>query len=269
MSESEKLEDRAAVVKRTPKPRVGAIERALQILDQLQAAGTPLTAYEIARASGAPGSTIYSIVDEMVESGLLEKAGDGPVWLGPRLFAYGLSYAQRLDYLSAAVEEMQNLCKQVQETVQICGRDDGMMVVLQTMEGPGHFHVTSRVGTRVPMNWTASGRLLVGHLSARERESYYARYAQPSPTGKAECDPRKLSDLAARAIADRISVQAGEADASVACIAAPVLNAVGECIITISIVVPENKAVEKMDYFIKAVQDAASCIEKKMQWLSR
>ena len=47
------------------------------------------------------------------------------------------------------------------------------MVVLQMAEGPGHFRVTSRVGSRVPLNWTASGRLLVGHLPDDERIAFF------------------------------------------------------------------------------------------------
>ena len=152
--------------KSQPRSRVSALDRALQVLDQLQATGSSMTAYDIARSAGAPLSTMYSIIDDMVEKGLLMRADDRRVWLGPRLYGYGLLYASSLDLLAVAGEEMQRLSREVEETVQICGRDEGMMVVLLMAEGPGHFRVTSRVGSRVPINWTASGRLLVGHLPA-------------------------------------------------------------------------------------------------------
>ena len=87
-----------------------------------------------------------------------------PVWLGARLYHYGLAYARSLDFLSVATQEMHDLGRESGETVQVCGRDGDHMLVLAMADGPGHFQVTSRVGTRVPLNWTASGRLLVGHL---------------------------------------------------------------------------------------------------------
>ena len=150
--------------------RTSGIDRALQILDHLQATGRPATAYEIARSVGAPISTVYVLIDEMIGKRLLGRTGN-LVWLGPRLFHYGLAYARALDLLGVATEVMEALARAVGETVQICGRDDGRMMVLALAEGPGHFRVTSRVGTRVPLNWTASGRLLAGHLPRPDRKS--------------------------------------------------------------------------------------------------
>jgi len=245
--------------------RVSALDRALQVLDQLQANNAPMTAYEIARSAGAPLSTVYSIIDDMVEKGLLMRADDRRVWLGPRLYSYGLLYASSLDLLAVAGEEMQRLSREVEETVQICGRDEGMMVVLLMAEGPGHFRVTSRVGSRVPVNWTASGRLLVGHLPPATRTAFFAKHAKPSPTGRAQTDPRKLSQASATALANRLSVQVGESDASVACLAAPVINPRGECLFTISIVLPEAKAVQPERY-VRAVQAAAERIEQRLGW---
>jgi DNA-binding IclR family transcriptional regulator len=248
-----------------PRSRVSALDRALQVLDQLQTTGSPMTAYDIARSAGAPLSTMYSIIDDMVEKGLLMRADDRRVWLGPRLYGYGLLYASSLDVLAMASEEMQRLSREVAETVQVCGRDEGMMVVLLMAEGPGHFRVTSRVGSRVPVNWTASGRLLVGHLPPAQRIAFYAKHAKPSPTGRAETDARKLSQASATALAQRLSIQIGESDASVACLAAPVVNPRGECMITISIVLPEAKA-SSPERYTRAVQAAAERIEQRLGW---
>jgi DNA-binding IclR family transcriptional regulator len=125
--------------------------------------------------------------------------------------------------------------------------------------------VTSRVGSRVPINWTASGRLLVGHLTAVKRVAFFAKHVKPSPTGRAETDPRKLSQASAAALAQRLSVQIGESDASVACLAAPVVNPLGECMITISIVLPEAKAMNPERY-TRAVRAAAERIERRLGW---
>ena len=53
---------------RTPRrSRTSGIDRALQILDHLQREGRPATANEIARAVGAPLSTIDVSVDDLVD----------------------------------------------------------------------------------------------------------------------------------------------------------------------------------------------------------
>ncbi|GAB3629139.1 IclR family transcriptional regulator [Pandoraea terrae] len=250
------------------KGRVGALDRALQVLDCLQTVGTPRTPNEIARVTGAPVSTTYSIIEDLLERSVLERSEGGRVWLGKRLFTYGLSYANRLEYLDVSAEEAKILSGDVGETVQVCGRDGGELVVLQMAEGDGFFRVSSRIGARIPINWTASGRLLVGHFSAKDREAYFALHSRPSPTGRAETDARILSQSSARAWAEGFSIQIGETFSSVACIAAPVLNEIGECVITISIVLPESKAVEDMQGYIRAVKNAARRIEKRMGWSS-
>ncbi len=241
--------------------RVSGIDRALQVLDHLYQTNTPTGSYAIAKALGVPLSTAYSVIDHLVETHLLSRRGDGTVWLGPRLHYYGLAYAGSLDFLDVATHEMHALCRAVNETVQICGRDGDNMMVLAAADGPGHFRVSSRVGTRVPLNWTASGRLLVGHLPAPECVALFARCARESPTGRAVTDASALAQGAAEAWAQRISIQMGESDYAVACVASPIIDASGGCIATISIVLPEHKITSDRHRYAEAVKAAARRIE--------
>lgn len=246
--------------------RVSGIDRAVQILDHLQQEGRALTAYEVARAIGAPLSTVYAIVEDLLDKSLLARSGEGGVWLGPRLYHYGLAYARDLQVITVATHEMHVLAREVGETVQICGRDGGMMVVEAMAEGPGHFVITSRVGTRVPLNWTASGRLLVAGLDEAERAALFRKSAKASPTGRAVTDPAVLLAQSRDALAAGLSIQAGESDYAVACIAAPVLDEAGACPITVSVVLPEFRVNEEHSNFVEAVKTAARRIEDKLGW---
>lgn len=246
--------------------RTSGIDRALQIFDHLQQVEQATTAYEIARGVGAPLSTIYAIIDDLVEKDLLNRDGNGLIWLGPRLYHYGLTYARNLDLLGAATQEMHELARQSGETVQICGRDQDMMVVLAMEDGSGQFHVSSRAGSRSPLNWTASGRLLVGHLPQDELLTIFSRSARVSPTGRAETDPQVLADNAHEALAHGISIQAGESDFAVACIAAPILDQRGVCQATMSIVVPETKVHQKNPDLIDLVRSSARRVESRLGW---
>lgn len=248
--------------------RVSGIDRALQVLDYLYETGSPAGVYGIAKAIGAPLSTVYVIIDDLVEKNLLSRNNDGSVWLGARLYHYGLAYARSLDFLDVANHEMHNLSRVSGETVQVCGRDGDHMMVLAMADGPGHFHVTSRVGTRVPLNWTASGRLLVGHLPEAERLDLFKRCAKSSPTGRAVIEPAALSKAAAEALQSRISIQAGESDYAVACVASPVCDDKGTCVATISIVLPEQKIADDPERYTAEVKASAERIETVMGWRS-
>ncbi|WP_207483511.1 IclR family transcriptional regulator [Arenibaculum pallidiluteum] len=246
--------------------RVSGIDRAIQVLDCLVNRGAPATAYDIAKDIGAPVSTIYVIIDTLVERGLLTRRPEtGAVFLGSKLHFYGLAYVRDLNIAEVFQRAMEELSRIHGETVQICGRDGDRMVVQMMEEAQGYFRIASQVGTRVPLNWTASGRLLVGHMSPEERARIFAR-AMPSPTGRAETDPARLEAACRKAWQERLSIQLGEADYAVACIAAPIRTASGECIATISMVVPETRAAERAAVLADAVRDAALKIEDAMGW---
>lgn len=246
--------------------RVSGIDRAFQILDHLMERGAAARALDIARDIGAPTSTVYEVIDDLVARRVLTRDTDGLVALGPRLLHYGLAYRQATPFLAVAQREMTRLSTEIGESVQICGRDDDMMVVLAMADGPGPFRVTSHVGTRVPLNWTASGRLLTGHLPDAERIALYARGARPSPTGRAETDPGRLAEAARKAIEEGLSIQLSESDYAVACIAAPVIDPAGDCVATISVVLSEMRAQAAPERYAEAVRQAARAIESGLGW---
>lgn len=63
--------------------RVSGIDRALQVIDHLYETGSPAGVYAIAKAVKAPLSTVYVIVDDLVEKNMLTRQADGSIWLAP------------------------------------------------------------------------------------------------------------------------------------------------------------------------------------------
>lgn len=246
----------------SPRKRTSGIDRAIQVMDLLTELQKPLSAYELARSIGAPVSTIYRIVDDLVERDMLSRADETRIWLGPRLMRYGLVYRSRMDMFAEARREMYELSRRTGETVQVCARDEGMMVVIAMAEGEGHFRVTSDVGTRVPLNWTASGRLLLGHLPEEERVEAFRQWARPSLTGVADTDPVLLARQSREDYLNRLALQMGNSEYSVACIAAPIRDADGACVSTMSIVLSEQRVRERQDELTAAVRQAAEFVER-------
>lgn len=244
--------------------RTSGIDRSLQVMDILSERMAPLTAYELAKAAGAPASTIYRLIDELVERGMLTRAQGGRIWLGPRVMRYGLAYRARMNAYAEAEREMHELSRRTGEMVQICARDEGSMAVIGMAEGEGHFRVTSDVGTRVPLNWTASGRLLLGHLPDDERIAAFAACAQPSETGLAETDPAKLGRESRADYEAGLSVQINTSENEVACIAAPVRDETGACILTLSVVMPKHRVERRLSEIETEVRAAAANVERAM-----
>lgn len=244
--------------------RTSGIDRALQILDILTERHQPMTAYELAKVTGAPPSTVYKLIDELEERAMLSRGSDGRAWLGPRLMRYGLAYRARISAFGEAERAMFALNDRLGEMVQICARDDGMMQVVAMAEGTGPFRVTSDVGTRVPLNWTASGRLLVGHLPDEARLAVFRACARPSNTGLAETDPVKLSAVSRGDFLDGLSVQIDTSENEVACIAAPIRGMDGTCELTLSVVMPRHRVQDRFDLIAHSVREAAQSVERAL-----
>ncbi len=247
--------------------RTSGLDRAFQVLDHLTEAGNPATAYDIARAIAAPTSTVYEVIDALVTKGALVRSAEtGRVSLGPRLHFYGLAYARELRLSRVLADRIDALSRASGESVQVCVRDGAMMVVQMMSHGPRVFRIGSDVGTRVPLNWTASGRLLVAPLPEAERRALHVR-AVASPTGRAETDPDRLDAACREAWAVRLAVQVSEADEDVACIASPVRDADGLCPATISVVVPGALARARAADLAQQLRQAAEDVEGAMGWL--
>lgn len=248
------------------KPRTSGTERAFQIIECLVELGKPATAYQIAKRLGAPLSTVYEAIAQLEKLDILgRRGGDGEFFLGPRLYFYGLAYTRGLEYEDVYRREAEALSRDSGETVQICIRDGDSMVVSFMVDGSDQFNVSSRPGSRTPLNWSASGRLLIGHLSPEERRALFAQ-AQPSPTGRAITNPKALEKVCREAWEQGYCIQIAESDFAVACIAAPIVRHDGVCAATISLVVPESVAEERGGELVAMAKASARKIEKSLGW---
>lgn len=149
--------------------RTRGIDRAFEILDCLHEAKKPLRPNEIAIAIEAPKSTVYDIVGVLLKRGILEPTdSEGRVFLGRRLYMFGLSHSGQFDLMRLADTFLDRLSEVTGQTAQFCILENRKYVVAQMKEGEQHFRISSDVGEPVPLPWTASGRLLVSHLTDEE-----------------------------------------------------------------------------------------------------
>src|SRR5688500_12594765 len=97
----------ARIVKRAEAADAGGrtrgIDRAFEILECLHDSKKPLRPNEIAIAIGAPKSTTYDVVGLMLSRGILDRAdAEGRVYLGRRLYLFGLSHLTHFDVMRLA-----------------------------------------------------------------------------------------------------------------------------------------------------------------------
>ena len=82
---------------------------------------SPCAPNEIAAAIGAPRSSVYELVNLLLEHGMLEyQGGDGRVFLGRRLYFLGTAYAEQFDLMRECDRMLVRLAEETRETAQMC-----------------------------------------------------------------------------------------------------------------------------------------------------
>ena len=246
--------------------RTNGAQRAFQIIECLVRMEKPVTAYQVAKALKAPLSTIYESIGLLERLDIVSReSGDGRISLGPRLYFYGLSYLRGLDTDQVYRREATVLSHASGENVQVFLRDGDYLVVSVMVEGRDPYHISTRIGSRVPLTWTASGRLYLGSMTPEERAEVISR-ATPSPIGRAVTDPAELDRESLIAREQGYWIQVAESDFAVSCVAAPIRNPAGGCVATICLVVPESRAAQQGERLVEMAMEAAENIERALGW---
>ena len=259
-----------------PKPQHGkeeketggsrSLRRALGILEFMGARGGPATIAEIISALSIPKSTAYELVNTLHEAGYLAPSGkNGGLFLGHKLLELGMIYRGQLDLLKDGSPIVEALRDETGETVQLSVLDDRSMLVLLKEEGIKPLRIVSQVGSRVPVNWAASGRLLVSDFDDDRLRTFLQETVRPSPSGRANTDIAKLIAEVRRYRRQGYATEINETNEHAGCVAAPVVDATGRCIAAISIVAPEQRLSRgKREPLIAAVREAAAKLSKRM-----
>jgi DNA-binding IclR family transcriptional regulator len=141
------------------------VDRVIGIFRELHVARRPLTMRELIEATRAPRSSVYELVTLLTEAGWLETAADGSVFFGRQMHYYGADYAMHNDLITRAHQTILGLVRKYDETAQLCMLEGNKYTVVLSENSARPFNITSDIGVKVPIPWTATGRLLLGQLT--------------------------------------------------------------------------------------------------------
>jgi DNA-binding IclR family transcriptional regulator len=268
MAQAQKASERRAAVRKTAaraaRPsgsadagRTRGIDRAFEILECLHDAKKPLRPNEIAVAIGAPKSTTYDVVGLMLGRGILDRADpEGRVFLGRRLYLFGLSHLTHFDVMRLASGFLDHLSEVTGQTAQLCVLDNRKYVVAQMKEGERHFRISSDVGEPVALPWTASGRVLVSHLEDQAILKLIPSDDFRLPDGKRLSERTFLKEVAEARREGFFSCD-GTAGRFTHCFAAGVYDEHSQCVATLCLLTPREEGLQDHPRYKAALIDAA------------
>ncbi|MCP5368413.1 MAG: IclR family transcriptional regulator [Hyphomicrobiales bacterium] len=218
------------------------ILRILTILEEMVAAGRPVTATEINRELGLPKATIHRLCGTLAEEGFLKHGLDGKRFLiGPRLRNLAV------DVFSAGGEDahihtvLRNLSQAVDETVNIAIADGDRMLYLDRIESQWPLRMQLPVGSRVPLHNTASGKLFLACLPAARRRRLIGKLALERTAPNTITDRAALEAAMERIAATKVGTDDQEFVEGMVCVAVPIRNKRGRFVGAMAVHAPMNR----------------------------
>lgn len=130
-------------------------------------------------------------------------------------------------------------------------------------EGSRPFRISTNIGDPVAIPWTASGRLLVDHMSDAEILAFIPEEDFVLPNGK-RLDPAEFISQVREAKKDGYFTFNSIVDSFTHCFAVPVYDADEICIATLCLVAPKEDGLRNRDAYLQVLVDAAGELSEKL-----
>lgn len=240
---------------------IQVLDRVVQILDCFSRERPTLTAHEIHVMTGIPRSTVYRILQALVEFGFCAVDEDARTFrLGARLLYLSSIVLDTWDLRKIALPFMRELAADVGESVTLSVREDRARVCIEQIEASHEIRDIIRVGARTPLVLGASGKLLLAYAPRDVAVSCF-----PAEKGAAALDQflRQLDRIREQGFA----LSLGERVPGSSSVAAPIFNHVGNCVASLTLSGPAFRFSEQtVKKWIPKLLETTQQISRQLGW---
>ncbi|MHB1889745.1 MAG: IclR family transcriptional regulator [Acidimicrobiales bacterium] len=215
-----------------------SVMRALRVLRAMRVADGELGVAEIARTVGLPMTTVHRILKTLLVAGyVVQNAATERYHLGREAYLLGRAVANTLGF-DAALPLLEHLADETGESVNLVVRDGNEGLVVLRIESQQALRFTQPVGTKIPLHFTSTGKVLLAFGPDPEAEVRALGSLQRFTPETITSPPQLLHEL--ETIRKQLfSVNRGERIPGVCGVAAPVLGSDGTVVAGLAVQGPE------------------------------
>lgn len=141
---------------------VKSLGKALQLIDIINQARTPMTLMRLSQVSGFPKSTVYALLNTLRSYDCIRQGSDGRYYLGMRLFEWGCGVSASWELNNVARPYLEKLAAHTDATALLSRIEGNSVVVIdQSTAMCGGIYVTTEIGTHLPLHATSQRKLLL------------------------------------------------------------------------------------------------------------
>lgn len=251
------------------KPRsvdgVQSVDRALSILEDLARLGVAGVT-EIAGELGVHKSTAFRLVATLEAHGLVEQTAErGKYRLGVGVLRLAGATTARLDVVQEARSVCRRLAADTGETVNIAVLSEHSALYLEQVAGSSALQSHNWVGQHIPLHATSNGKILLSGLGPDELDEVLGALPAYTELTITKKDQLRAEVEHAREVGHAVAVD--ELEVGLTAVAAPIRNAHGDVIASMSVSGPTLRLdQERVDEVVEQLVAAAGEVSHRLGW---
>jgi len=239
------------------------LAKGLKVLETLEAAENASSLTEIAQRLRESQSVVFRLLKTLAEHGYVQQdVATKRYTLGLRLWEMGARAAGRTGVVDAARPALKWLTSVTGQTSALVVLRDTDVLYVDIVEGLEPLRFYADLGARAPAYATASGKAMLAHhadlVPGVVRKGL--RRLTPGTITRPAVLRRRLAEIRRSGL----SINRGERRDDIAAVAAPIFDARGECVASISISGPRTRFDDTLEEFAKHVRKASDEISLKL-----
>jgi len=226
-----------------PETGVGVLDRAVDVLDAVEAGARSFTA--IAEATGLTKPTAHRIIAALQAHGFLMHVGGAGYALGPRLLDLATTALRELPLRQVARPALEQLARTTGESAQLYVRQGDRRICVDAVESDNELRTIVRVGAALPLGRGSAGKVFLAWGPPSDDDVEDIRHS--------------IATTRRRGWADSY----GEREAGVASVSAPIFGPGNHLLAAISVSGPRSRvAPVQAKRYGPAVVEAANEVER-------
>jgi DNA-binding IclR family transcriptional regulator len=230
---------------RSPQRRILSIGVGFRIIRFFVEAEGYRTLKDIAAATGMPPGKAHLYLASFVREGMIHQdPTTGCYGLGPYAIQIGLAAIRRNDVIALS----QSVCAGLRDATRCAAYvsvwGESGPVIAYRQDGQQQGSMTIRVGYVLPLLYSATGQVFLGHLPSAVTRPLLKPSAQQRPLGATRMDAtttaRLVRETAARVRANGYATSESQINAGFFALSAPVLNHTGEIAAALTMIGPSQ-----------------------------
>ncbi|WGM22557.1 IclR family transcriptional regulator [Paenarthrobacter sp. OM7] len=239
------------------------IRRLVRLVGAFDDAHLTMSVATLARRSGLPVTTIYRLVDELLNEGLLERGANGEVRIGTRLWELVSRSSRMVGLREAALPFMEDVQSVVQHSTTLGILDSDEVLYIERIGSRDSLVDITKVAGRLPVHGTSSGLVLLAYSPPAYQDLFLARTLEKftDATLTQPTDLRRhLANIRQQGFTSMPGIIVPESSG----IAVPVFGRANAVVAALSVVVPRNE--ENVAARVPVLMTAARGISRALGW---